>query len=243
MTTALPTTITWDIKLNETSRRFSLFDTPLGQNVCHWVFSGKSYPLIKFAGNVKTIVDIGANVGAASVYFAVCYPTAHVFSFEPSPSNHALLVANTADLPLVKTLPYGLFDRDRQTVLYHGVNDSVQDSIGQSRDQTKASDPIVLRDTAAVFRELNLKAIDILKIDTEGCEVPILLSIWKWIPQVGVIYVEFHSENDRLEIDRLLSPTHVLYHGEIARLCRGDLCYVAKNRLPPNHEREMGIYL
>jgi FkbM family methyltransferase len=242
-TAAVPATITWDIKFGENSRRFSLFDTPLGKYVCHEVFSGKSYPQMQFSGEVKTIVDIGANIGAAAVYFAVCYPQSRLFAFEPTPTNHALLSANTADLPQVKTFPFGLFDRDRQATIYHGLHDSVQNSIGRGGEQTQASETIALRETAAVFRELELDAIDILKLDTEGCEVPILLSMWTWIPRTGVIYVEFHSEVDRLEIDRLLSPTHVLYRGEIGRLCRGELCYVAKNRLPPNHERELGIYL
>jgi FkbM family methyltransferase len=241
--TAAPATITWDIKFGETSRRFSLFDTPLGKAVCHEVFRGKSYPLMQFNGEVQTVVDIGANIGAAAVYFSVYYPSARIFAFEPTPTNHALLAANTADLSQVKTFPFGLFDRDRQATLYHGMQDSVQNSIGRGGEQTQESETIVLRETAAVFRELALETIDILKLDTEGCEVPILLSMWKWIPRTGVIYVEFHSEIDRLEIDRLLSPTHYLYSGEINRLCRGELRYIAKNRLPPNHERAMGIYL
>jgi FkbM family methyltransferase len=236
-----PATITWKVEFGKKSRPFSLFDTPLGKNVCQWIFSGKSYPLMSFAGEVKTIVDIGANIGAATVYFSVCYPAARVFSFEPSPRNQTLLQANTADLPQVKAFPYGLFDCDRPAVLYHGLHDSVENSIAKGRYLTDASDPIALRDTGTVFQELNLKAIDILKLDTEGCEVPILLSMRKWIPETGVIYVEFHSERDRLEIDRLLSPTHVLCRGEISRPCLGELCYVAKNRLPANQERELSL--
>ena len=53
---AAPATITWDIKFGEKSRRFSLFDTPLGKYVCHEVFSGKSYPQMQFSGEFKTIV-------------------------------------------------------------------------------------------------------------------------------------------------------------------------------------------
>jgi FkbM family methyltransferase len=242
-TTAAPATITWDINFGDKSRRFTLFDSEGDKQVCHAVFQGHAYPPMKFSGAVRTIVDVGANVGAAAVFFSIQYPQARLFAFEPTPTNHALLAANTADLPQVKTFPFGLFDRDRQAALYHGLHGSIQNSIGRSAQQTEVSETIALRETAAVLRELQLETIDILKLDTEGCEVPILLSMWKWIPRTGVIYVEFHSEVDRLEIDRLLSPTHVLYRGTISRLCRGELCYVAKNRLPPNHERELGIYL
>jgi len=240
---AAPATITWDIKFGDKNRRFTLFDTRLGKAVCKLVFDGKCYPPVKFSGDVKTIVDIGANVGASAVFFSIHHPKARLLAFEPTAAAHALLAANTADLPQVKTFPFGLFDRDRQATLHFGANDSVQNTIGTTDQKTQGSETIQLRETAAVFRELNLDTIDILKLDTEGCEVPILLSMWKWIPKTGVIYVEFHSESDRLEIDRLLTPTHYLCKGEISRLCRGELCYIAKNRLPPGHDRQMGISL
>ncbi|MEE9542246.1 MAG: FkbM family methyltransferase, partial [Thermodesulfobacteriota bacterium] len=42
----------------------------------------------------RTILDIGANIGISSVYFANRYPEAKIFSFEPVPSNYALLEKN-----------------------------------------------------------------------------------------------------------------------------------------------------
>jgi FkbM family methyltransferase len=235
-----PNTVTWDVKIGPESHLFWLFDTDLCKVVCHDVFTGKSYPLMQFAGEVKTIVDVGANVGAAAVYFTNCYPAARLFAFEPTPSSHALLVRNTAYLPQVKTYAFGLFDRDQQANLYHGLRDSVQNSICRGRGQKPESETVPLRETATVFRELAIETIDILKLDTEGCELPILLSMQPWIPQTAVIYVEFHSEVDRLEIDRLLSPTHYLCRGVISQFCRGELCYVAKNCLPPDLERTHG---
>ena len=219
-----PPTVTWDVKIGPESHLFWLFDTELCKVVCHDVFTGKSYPLMQFDGEVKTIVDVGANVGAAAVYFTNCYPAARLFAFEPTPSSHALLAMNTAYLPQVKTYAFGLFDCDRQAKLYHGLRDSVQNSICRGGGQTPESETVSLRETAAVFRELAIETIDILKLDTEGCELPILLSMQPWIPRTGVIYIEFHSEADRLEIDRLLSPTHSLCRGVISQFCRGELC-------------------
>ncbi|MBI4890094.1 MAG: FkbM family methyltransferase [Acidobacteria bacterium] len=34
---------------------------------------------------VRTVVDLGANVGFASLYFATVFPSAHIWSFEPHP--------------------------------------------------------------------------------------------------------------------------------------------------------------
>ena len=44
---------------------------------------------------------------------------------------------------------------------------------------------------------------------------------------------EFHSESDRLEIDRLLTPLHVLCCGKIHEPHRGILTYVAKRLKGP----------
>jgi FkbM family methyltransferase len=47
----------------------------------------------------RLILDLGANVGYASVYFSLRHPTARVIAVEPEPSNVALLRQNVAALP------------------------------------------------------------------------------------------------------------------------------------------------
>ena len=49
----------------------------------------------------RLILDLGANVGYASVYFALRHPTARVIAVEPEPSNVAVLRRNVAGLPSV----------------------------------------------------------------------------------------------------------------------------------------------
>src|SRR5271156_3378543 len=39
----------------------------------------------------KTVLDIGANVGAAALYFARLFPNARIYAFEPAPDNFAVL--------------------------------------------------------------------------------------------------------------------------------------------------------
>lgn len=222
---------------------FTLFDTPLGRVVCEEVLTGKSYPLVTVQGPIRTIVDIGANVGAAAVYFALNIPTARIFAFEPSPDCFTLLAANTASLPQVKAFPYGLFSEERAAQLRLGKGDSVTSSVGSSIEAGETTVTVQLREAAQVFREQGIDEIDILKIDTEGCEPPILQSISEWIPKIGIVYVEYHSEPDRLAIDRLLAPTHLLYRGTVPRPCRGEFCYVSRMRLPEGLEAKSEIRL
>lgn len=218
------------------SQTFSFFDTPLGRLVCQEVLDGKSYPLLPFLRSVKSIVDIGANVGAAAVYFASYYPHARVVAFEPAPDCFELLSRNTCHLSNVSAFNFGLFDQNSQASLYLGKQDSVTNSIRSSVLNTTDSVSVPLREAQSVFKELKLESIDVLKLDTEGCEVPILRSIAQFIPQIGVIYVEYHRAEDRLDIDRLLTPTHVLFRGQINNPHRGELCYVTSKLIPADSD-------
>src|SRR5262249_16656004 len=113
-----------------------------------------------------------------------------------------------------------------------GNQDSVTDSILKSPLNSTAGVNVELRDARAVFQELRLAEIDILKLDTEGCEVPILQALTPWIPRIGPMYVEFNDAYDRLGIDRLMTATHVLAWGKITGPHRGELGYLARSRFP-----------
>jgi FkbM family methyltransferase len=218
---------------NGEARPFYLFDTPLGRRVFEEVVTGKSYPLQPSFGEVQTILDVGANVGAASLYFALNYPHARVLAFEPEPQSYALLARNTQGLPRVEAYNFGLADEDRRALLYLGRQDSVTNSVCSSPENTGASVEVELREARTVLAEQGVEAVDILKLDTEGCEVPILRSLVGLLPRLGVVFVEYHDEEDRREIDRMLGGTHVLFQGRVLAPHRGEFCYLARSRLPP----------
>jgi len=52
--------------------------------------------------------------------------------------------------------------------------------------------------------------ISILKIDTEGCEVPILTELLPAVPSIDFMYCEYHSEADRRTIDDLVKERFIL---------------------------------
>ena len=214
------------------SRTFWFFDTPLGRTVLQEVVGGKSYPILPFVKDVQTIVDIGANVGTASVFFALHYPQARILAFEPSPDSFSLLEKNLAGLPGARAFACGLYNCDKQVPLFQGHQDSVTNSIGESALNTGASVQVELRDALSMMFSQQVSQIDILKVDTEGAELPILQSLAPLLPAVQVLYLEYHDEDARLEIDRLITPGHVLYSAKIEAPHRGELCYVRRDRLP-----------
>ena len=61
-----------------------------------------------------TIVDVGANIGASTLYFAGNYQQARILAFEPFLESYELLVRNVEGISRISTFNFGLFDRDKQ---------------------------------------------------------------------------------------------------------------------------------
>jgi FkbM family methyltransferase len=215
---------------------FQLFKTDVCFQIANDIFAGITYPIVSFICDVKTVVDIGANVGAASVYLATAYPQARIFALEPGSDALELLRANVKPLGNVSVFPFGLYSRARSLQLFHGKNDCVESSVFSSLRTTSEAEEIELRCASDFLGEQGIESIDVLKIDTEGCEVAILQSIKKCLPKVKVLYVEYHSERDRRAIDGMLADTHVLWLGRVTFAYRGEFCYVRRDLVPDEKE-------
>jgi FkbM family methyltransferase len=173
-----------------------------------------------------TIVDVGANIGAASLWFAARKPR-RLICFEPSKGNFALLRRNLAAVPGTEFLHYGLLDRDAEMPLYHGASQPMQHSLVRSIETGQDSEAARLRRASVAFAELKIERISLLKLDTEGSEVPILRDIAPMFPRVDMFYVEYHSESDRRDIDGLMSAGYVLIHATARHAHRGVNLYMA----------------
>jgi FkbM family methyltransferase len=208
------------------------FATPLSRSLFAAIVGGKTYPRVPFVRDVRTILDVGANVGAASVYFALCYPDAAIHALEPAREPFALLAHNAGHFPNVRVHNVGLFREDRRAPLFLGETDSVTASVGASEFNGAEAETIDLRGADAWLAEQRIDAVDVLKLDTEGCEVAILEAMGAALAATKVIYVEYHSEEDRLRIDALLHPSHILVAGQVIHLHRGEFTYVARAAFP-----------
>ena len=58
------------------------------------------YERMVASGRPPLIVDAAANIGAAAVFFTYKFPNATIIALEPDSANFALLIANTAGLPV-----------------------------------------------------------------------------------------------------------------------------------------------
>ena len=189
------------------------------------ILSGQTYPNLDFVTPVRTIVDVGANCGAALVYWAERHPDAAVHSVEPGSPQRAVLERNVARFDNIQVHPIGLHDTDQTLPLYSGDGDSGKSSVIRGAWNTERSEEVTLRSAASWASEHGIDAIDILKVDVEGLEVEVLTSLGDLVSSAKVVHVEYDSAQTRRDIATMIEPTHELFIGKLF-LGQGEITYV-----------------
>jgi FkbM family methyltransferase len=202
------------------------------RNLVGWILSGQEYPVLALPEFRPTvIVDIGANVGATALFFHSHYPEETIHCFEPSSLCYGCLDRNTDGFPGLHAHHLGLYDRDYETVLYEGHGQPAQNSVVISPGREEHGETIRRAAAGPALDVLELGDISILRLDTEGCEVPILESPGACIDRTGRIYVEYHNKADRRIIDAMLTDRFVLLAARADRLHVGTMVYLGRHWL------------
>ena len=200
------------------------------------ILSGNVYKPLQLKDFSPTrIIDIGANVGASAIYFHSQYPNAQLTCFEPSTHNFHYLTKNLKDINHTTLHPFGLSNTTKSVTLFQGKSQCLQNSIFASAEVSESGEQIQLEDAFDELKKI-IEDQTVIKIDTEGCELEILDSIKTFFNQLQVIYLEFHSEKDRIRIDNLLNQTHGLWNASVKHPHRGDVCYLNRSLWENNPE-------
>lgn len=147
----------------------------------------------------KVILDIGGNIGVASIFFAHTFPAAKIFSFEPVPENFALLKKNISSLPNVSAFQIALGDDDKESPIF---GDRQRDNLGGFsffNEHTDVSTAIIVqvRNAARFVESLGIDRVDVIKIDTEGAEYGIITAFDPgMLAEVRWIVGELHGIRD-----------------------------------------------
>ena len=171
------------------------------------ILKGITYPIVNDL-KPKIIFDIGAHIGATSAFFSMQYPKSQIFSFEPTTINFSLLEKNMKYFSNVEIFKKGVFDKSISQKIYINSTNPGSNSIHERWQKFDYFEYANFIDLKEFLEENDIKNIDILKIDTEGCEINILKSILSYIKKINVIYLEYHSEKQGFVIRKLLNSSH-----------------------------------
>ncbi len=159
----------------------------------------------------RVIFDIGANIGITSLYYAAVYPKARIYCFEPVPENVEALRFNTAPLAdRITVIPTGL-GQQIGTFPFHPSSDPA--NLGGGSYHVDGNDPtqvinLPVTTVGEVCRELDIKQVDLFKIDAEGAELDILKGIpQRLIDGASALIGELHGIGD-FEFLQHLSTSH-----------------------------------
>ena len=167
-------------------------------------------------------------MGCASLLFAGTYPDATVVALEPATEAYAYLKRNAAQFPQIRPFNVGAFDQDCTAVMYLGREASVTNSVRPNVFMGERQEQVTLRRLSTFLPEHGIQHVSLLKIDTEGAEVAILRDVSRMLDQFDSFMIEYHSEEDRFEIDQLLHKDFILFASSAELPHRGTLTYVSR---------------
>lgn len=176
----------------------------------------------------RRILDLGANIGMGSLSLACQFPGAEFVCVEPDPRNLALLEhnlrLNELDAAVVAAAvgaePGKLdlrFDADPtcsalETSPMHDLSKTTEVEVGTVPD---------------LLANKGWESVDLVKIDIEGTEDPLLSTDNAWLAKVGAIVLEIHPNTTPEAIASYLEP----YGFHLARIGHGrEPVYFASRR-------------
>jgi len=191
--------------------------------VFNQIFLFDSYDLGFLQIDPTLIIDAGANIGFAAVYFAKKYPQARIIAVEPESSNYDLLVRNTKQYRNIVPVKAAVWPK--QARLQIANPDAEKWAVYVREAQTP--DPNLNVDAVTIDKLAeDYPRIDILKIDIEGAEKELFESGYEsWLDRCRVIIIETH---DHLRDGCAASFYRAISHYQFKQYIRGENIVVVK---------------
>lgn len=137
------------------------------------------------------IIDAGANIGLASIYFSINYPKAKIIAIEPESSNFILLQENVKKYPNVICEKAGLWHKNTTLKISNPDKQKHSFKVEESSD-CEAFKAVTIDE---LMKKHHAPYIDILKIDIEGAEKELFSDYPDWISKIGMIVIELHDKH------------------------------------------------
>lgn len=148
---------------------------------------------------IKCVFDVGANIGQSSRTMLAYFPDAKVYAFEPHPGTFERLAELLAGRH-VEAFNIALADQSGEVELFTYEADQINSLTPTSRFAVrfgKIGKPMPIQvSTIDEFCCLHgIKTIDVLKVDTEGCELNVLKGATEKLKSHGVrfVYAEYND--------------------------------------------------
>jgi FkbM family methyltransferase len=156
------------------------------------IFIKKEYN-INYEINPKLILDLGANVGYASLFFSKKFPNSKIIAIEPEKENFKYLKKNTSSYKNITPVFGGVWNKDT----YLELKRTCCGECGYLFEETNKPSLIRAYSIETILNKFakDFKKIDILKIDIEGSEKELFSSNFnKWLKRTKILILGVHDK-------------------------------------------------
>ena len=202
------------------------------------IFEGGAYDF-HYGSEPGVIIDAGANVGYASVYFANAFPRARILAIEPENSNYEMLKRNADPYPNVIPIRAALWNTNRLVDLFDPGRRHGGFQTRTITDPSRSNQAVEGMTVDRLMSDYGVDHVDLLKVDIEGAEREVFDDASGWIDRVSTIAIETH---DRLKpgcseaVENATRDFSIRYErGQNLFLARPELTFTRPNGLhqPP----------
>jgi FkbM family methyltransferase len=178
-------------------RRFKLWLRARNPRAAHNAAWLAQLQKLRSGAEISTVLDVGANRGQTSEEFLRLLPGARVFAVEPIPQAAADIAARCGDNPLLSVAVMALDEHDGERefrINAHNQTSSFLQTFAGAKDEAYmglervAKVPIMT--LGSFCRSRGIQTLDILKMDIQGNELPVVRGGSDFLPNVAAIYAE-----------------------------------------------------
>ncbi len=165
----------------------------------------------------SVIVDVGANVGFAALYFLKHMPNATIYCMEPDPDNFFFLQKNLEpelESGRVKAILAGISGKDGFMNL---EKDVLKYNSRLVENASENSVEVIIYSVESFLKKFVEGKIDLFKMDIEGTEEIIFENDISWLVKVEELLIEFHSEKIKKMCFEKLQSQNFYFKPEISR--------------------------
>ena len=140
--------------------------------------------------DIKTVLDVGANIGNFTMLSSQLFTKAKIFSFEPIPFTFSILQKNIGKQKNIKIFNKAVGEKTGSQLMSFD-----EDSSGLSRFSNKGTE-VNVTSLDDFIKEEKISTIDLLKIDTETFETHVLKGAKDALARTKFICIEITLENN-----------------------------------------------
>ncbi len=155
----------------------------------------------------RVIFDLGSNIGASVLYFALRFPSAQIYAFEPDPENIEMFKLNLGQcnfMDRVTLIEKAVWRSDDETLLLYQISDQHYSSSVVERSEATRSIKVASTTIDHVMESHNIHTIDLLKFDIEGAE-GIVFAAFSNIAHVRFLVGEVHPDITGLTVESFIA--------------------------------------